>query len=614
MAWLRSATKASCSSARQRACAWTSPVATHLHRPAAGRAPPARGCGRDRGGHRGAAARRTGPPARRRRAAAGPSASAVRRRRRSQSDQAQPVRQTRPSAWSSTACRSTEGLAELAPIGALAGVRVGEGDDPAEVAPAAPVAHEQREVAGRSHRRRRGRSISAPWIALTPCSPAAWASSIEPRQRVVVGQRQRRIAELARPLGQLRRAARRRPGTSRPSGSAARRMGGWTAPRITHPSRRPAEPAAGAQVVEDDHVAPPLAHQLPVAAAQRLGGPPAVLHQPGLAQQTRPLRRPPPPASRSPAAHTCGPGQVQGAGASARESGRAPPAARARASRGPRRPPAAPRPARPRRAPERWPRSRRRRTRAAPCARASVVEQRPLLAGRRAEALDGQAAAPRPGREAASRRTDKRQPDALGVRQRLAEHHPLAPAAAGEQPRGEHDRAQRAPAALGPGQQPVDEHPQHALQGQAASWHRPPPSSPPGAPRRRRARSGASSPRASRWARTPGRAEAVGERRAPQLPELAQRAHARGGPAAPPAPRSPRGSRAARPAAGEPAPGVLPSSDQRPARAHRQRRRQRTEARRPGPDARGTVERAPGGGDRARRSVPWSPRSPSASK
>src|ERR1700685_1023749 len=37
--------------------------------------------------------------------------------------------------------------------------------------------------------------------------------------------------------------------------------------------------------MEDHHVAAMLAHELPVAASQRRGGPPAILHQPGLAQR-----------------------------------------------------------------------------------------------------------------------------------------------------------------------------------------------------------------------------------------------------------------------------------------------------------------------------------------
>ena len=37
------------------------------------------------------------------------------------------------------------------------------------------------------------------------------------------------------------------------------------------------------EVVEDDEVAPGLADELPVTAAQRLLGPPAILDQPGLA-------------------------------------------------------------------------------------------------------------------------------------------------------------------------------------------------------------------------------------------------------------------------------------------------------------------------------------------
>ena len=58
-------------------------------------------------------------------------------------------------------------LPALATEPPLAGVGVGKRDDPAEVAPAAIVAHEQREVPARPRT-----SISAPWIARIPQSGA----------------------------------------------------------------------------------------------------------------------------------------------------------------------------------------------------------------------------------------------------------------------------------------------------------------------------------------------------------------------------------------------------------------------------------------------------------
>ena len=93
---------------------------------------------------------------------------------------------------------------------------------------------------------------------------------------VVVGQRERAVAELERGWRRAPRAARRRRGTSRRSGSAARCSSSPIASSL-------AEPAPAGEVVEDDEVAPALADELPVAAAQRLLGPPAVLDQPGLA-------------------------------------------------------------------------------------------------------------------------------------------------------------------------------------------------------------------------------------------------------------------------------------------------------------------------------------------
>ena len=50
------------------------------------------------------------------------------------------------------------------------------------------------------------------------------------------------------------------------------------------------------------------------------------------------------------------------------------------------------------------------------------------------------------------------------IGQRLAEDDALAPGAALDQRRAEHDDAQRAPVALAPGQQPVDEQPERALE------------------------------------------------------------------------------------------------------------------------------------------------------
>ncbi len=184
MTWLRSATNASCSSARARACACTSPVATHATPSRRGERAQARGCGRGRGGRRGAAAPRAGPPARRPRAAAGPSpgvralARSMRRRALGAARQAD-----------ETLGMLEHGLQRHRGLGALAPA------EPSRVCACASVMIRQRFLqprpsrtssvrwrARRAHRRRQSgqTSISAPWIARTPPAVAAWASSIEP--------------------------------------------------------------------------------------------------------------------------------------------------------------------------------------------------------------------------------------------------------------------------------------------------------------------------------------------------------------------------------------------------------------------------------------------------
>ena len=111
-------------------------------------------------------------------------------------------------------------LAALAPRRAVTGVRVGERDDPAEVAPAARVAHEQRQVTSRVRPVRTVRHTAAITIlagarraesdvdlrAVDRPHPAVRCDLRQlhrSRERVVVGQRQRRVAQLARALHQL---------------------------------------------------------------------------------------------------------------------------------------------------------------------------------------------------------------------------------------------------------------------------------------------------------------------------------------------------------------------------------------------------------------------------
>ncbi len=221
----------------QRACACTSPVATHL-------TPSRRACAasarlRARSwrayGRCSSTYRPSGPNASSSRLAACSSCTPPPIADRS----AQPVRQTRPSAWSITACKSTHGSARSRPDDALAGVPVGERDDPAEVAPAALVAHEQRHVTrprpsrpppptrstrrrrrgGRARRPRRSRRRGSPSPRGRPRSGRAPSS-----RRRSCGRSARAPHGPARPrAAPARVAARRRPGTSTPSGSAAQR-------------------------------------------------------------------------------------------------------------------------------------------------------------------------------------------------------------------------------------------------------------------------------------------------------------------------------------------------------------------------------------------------------
>ncbi len=152
---------------------------------------------------------------------------------------AQPVRQTSPSAWSSTACRSTEGSPSSRRLA------------PSRVCAWASVMIRQRLLQPRSSRTSRVMWRGCSLVASAgrgqvdlgavdrphPVGLGGLGQLHRARQRVVVGQRDRPIAQLARALAPAPRAARRRPGTSRPSGSAARHMGTWTAP--SHPVHGP---------------------------------------------------------------------------------------------------------------------------------------------------------------------------------------------------------------------------------------------------------------------------------------------------------------------------------------------------------------------------------------
>ena len=225
----RMATNASCSRARSRVCAWTLPVATHGTPSALGERGEAAVAARGRGAWNGrcSSTRQRVAPERARAAAA---ASARRGRRW----RAQPLRQTRPSACSlerRRASRTPRGASRRS-AGALVGrparVRVRAGEQPAEVAPAARVADEQREVPARRLGVVRGgspstTSTSAPWIA---CSAERLG-----RLRELHRAREPSCGRSARaPRARARaaaatssRAARRRRGTRRRSARGARR-------------------------------------------------------------------------------------------------------------------------------------------------------------------------------------------------------------------------------------------------------------------------------------------------------------------------------------------------------------------------------------------------------
>ena len=136
----RTATSASCSGARSRACAWTLPVATVGHPEPLRPARRAGGCGGGRSARTGAGARPAGgrgPKMRSSSLAAAGECTPCR---------AQPDRQTSPSA-----CASRSASEMLGGVGSPARPRalVRACDQPAEVAVAGPVLAQEREVARR---------------------------------------------------------------------------------------------------------------------------------------------------------------------------------------------------------------------------------------------------------------------------------------------------------------------------------------------------------------------------------------------------------------------------------------------------------------------------------
>ena len=198
--------------ARRGWCACTSPVATVADAERARRGRAARRCGARRRARTAAAARRRSARGRTR-------APAARRRsgRRTPSPwRAQPERQTSPSLSSSSSAveRGRQRLAILRP---RPRVRVRRGQQPAEVRVAALRLDEQRHVraAGERHLGAGDRADAERLRRVRELERAVDA--------VVVGERERLVAELGGARARAPRAARRRRGTSRPSGRAARR-------------------------------------------------------------------------------------------------------------------------------------------------------------------------------------------------------------------------------------------------------------------------------------------------------------------------------------------------------------------------------------------------------
>ena len=190
----RTATNASCSRARSGVCAWTFARRHARHAQARRRARRGRGSARGRGGRTGAGARRGSAsrpkapqqPAHRRLVAhaAGGRSRSGRRALGVLLDVVERDRR-RPSARRA---------------GRLARVRVRAREQPAEVAPAR--ARRGRAASGGGRLDRRGGPsrtlISAPWIARSPSALRRLRELHRARDRVVVGQRERRVPALDR--------------------------------------------------------------------------------------------------------------------------------------------------------------------------------------------------------------------------------------------------------------------------------------------------------------------------------------------------------------------------------------------------------------------------------
>ena len=152
------------------------------HARAARPAARAAGCARGRRAGTGAAARPAGDPARTHRAGAAAWARRARRAARTRSG--------RPAPRRARARRTAPRMPETGALAFLACARArASGSGRGSTSRPRPG----RAASGGD---RRIMSISAPWIARSPSARAETANSIEPRHRVVVGQRQRRMAQL----------------------------------------------------------------------------------------------------------------------------------------------------------------------------------------------------------------------------------------------------------------------------------------------------------------------------------------------------------------------------------------------------------------------------------
>ena len=284
----RTATSASWSAARERSCMWTFPVATQgtPSRSASRSSQRLRARSCRQSGRCSSTRKRSRPKAagsrRAERLGAAPSgrraARAARRaRRRARSPRGRPA--PRRALERVERERGGEGL----PSGRGRVSRVRLGDQPAEIAPAGRRLDQQGEVkVGRSGALGLDTVISAPDDRADAQRLARLRELHRPPDAVVVGQRQRLVAELGR----------RSASSSGSEAPSPKEKAEWAVQLdvargicgdAQRPSARTSVPPG--RLAEDDDAAAVGQRQLEVAAAQRLRRPPAVLDQPLLAHR-----------------------------------------------------------------------------------------------------------------------------------------------------------------------------------------------------------------------------------------------------------------------------------------------------------------------------------------